>query len=342
VGSVKYQSGNLANIAGGAAVSAPWGTLQTMDSHLKTPYSEQLSFGIQRELPMHLFGEVDYVGTFGRHLLTEPDINQPSWAVLAAASSTANENSLRPYAGYSIIQQFISAGTSNYHGLQARLERRFSKLQFTAAYTFAKNLSDASSDTENNFNYSNIHANYGPAYSSNAGSSIDVRHAFVSTVVWDLPALKNQNRFVRTPLGGWQLSAIVHLQSGFYYTVTGSTLIGTRMANYIGGPGVLPDAGPNGWFNPAAFTAASQGSFGTSGAGNVEGPGMKIYNLSVTKFFSLRQEGKINLRVRADFLNAFNNVNFQSPATTITSSGFGTISSAYPSRNIQLGMKLTF
>jgi hypothetical protein len=342
VGSAQFQSGNLANIAGGAAVSAPWGTLQTMDPNLKTPYSEQVSFGIQRELPMHLFTEVDYVGSFGRHLLTEPDINQPSWSVLAAASSTANVNSLRPYAGYSIIQQFLSSGTSNYHGLQARIERRVGTVQFTAAYTFSKNLSDASSDTENNFNAFNVHAMYGPAYSSNAGSSIDVRHAFVSTVIWNLPALRNQARLVRTPLGGWQLSAIIHLQSGFYYSITGSTLIGTRLANYVGGPTQLPNAGPNGWFNPAAFTAASQGAWGTAGSGDVEGPGMKIYNLSVTKFFNIKADGKMNLRVRADFLNAFNNVNFQSPATTITSSGFGTISSAYPSRNIQLGVKLAF
>ena len=111
-------------ITGGATVSAPWGTLQTTDPHLKTPYSEQLSFGIQRELPKHLFAEVDYVGTFGRHLLTEPDINQPTWAALAAAPSTVNLNSIRPYAGYSVIQQFESVGTSNYHALQARLERR--------------------------------------------------------------------------------------------------------------------------------------------------------------------------------------------------------------------------
>jgi len=168
VGSVQYQYGNLANIAGGAAVSAPWGTIQVMDPKLKIPYSEQVSFGIQRELPLHLFGEVDYVGSFGRHLLTEPDINQPSWVVLSAASSTANENSLRPYAGYSTIQQFMSAGTSNYHGLQTRLERRVKGVFFTTAYTFAKNLSDASSDTENDFNAFNIRAMYGPAFSSNA------------------------------------------------------------------------------------------------------------------------------------------------------------------------------
>jgi hypothetical protein len=342
VGSVQYQYGNLNNITGGAAVSAPWGTLQTMDPHLKIPYSEQVSFGIQRELPQRLFAEVDYVGTFGRHLLIEPDINQPTWAVLSTASSTANVNSLRPYAGYSTIQQFLSAGTSNYHALQARVERRAGRVTFTAAYTFSKNLSDASSDTENNFDYFNIHAMYGPAYSSNAGSTVDVRHAFVSTVIWNLPELRRQSRILRAPFGGWQLSSIIHLQSGFYYSVTGSTLIGTRIADYIGGPAVLSNPGPNGWFNPAAFAAAPQGRWGTAGAGDVEGPGMQIYNLSVTKFFPIRAEGKMNLRFRADFMNAFNNVNYQSPATTITTSGFGTISSAYPPRNIQLGLKLSF
>jgi len=162
-------------------------------------------------------------------------------------------------------------------------------------------------------------------------------------VIWDLPGLKSYSPFVREPLGGWQLSAIIHLQSGFYYTITGSTsILGTRVANYIGGPGVLANAGPNGWFNPAAFAAAPQAAWGSAGAGDVEGPGMQIYNLSASKLFNIRPDGRINLRVKADFLNAFNNVNFQSPATTVTSSGFGTISSAYPSRNIQLGLKLAF
>jgi hypothetical protein len=313
-----------------------------MDPNLKVPYSEQISFGIQRDLPMHMFAEVDYVGSFGRHLLIEPDINQPSWAVLGAASSTANENYLRPYKGYSTIQQFVSQGTSNYHALQMRLERRFGHVLFTSAYTFSKNLSDASSDTENNYDWPNIHQMYGPAFSSNAGSSIDVRHAWVATLIYNLPTLKGQARYMRAPLGGWQLSGTFHVQSGFYYSVTGSTLIGTRVADYNGGPVLLPNPGANGWINPAAFAAAPQGRWGTAGPGDVEGPGMQIYNFSMTRFFNLKSDGRINLRVRGDFFNAFNCVNFQSPSLTVTTSGFGTISSAYPPRNIQLGMKLTF
>jgi hypothetical protein len=121
----------------------------------------------------------------------------------------------------------------------------------------------------------------------------------------------------------------------------GSTrILGTRPANYIGGPGVLPNPGANGWFNPAAFTAAAQGSYGTSGAGNVQGPGMQIYNLSLSKFFPMRETKSV--RFEADFFNLFNCANCQAPATTITSSGFGTIMAAYPPRNVQLSLKFQF
>src|SRR5207302_10027515 len=75
VGSAQFTSGNLADITAGASVIAPWGGVQTIDPHLKIPYSEQFSFGIQRELPKGLFAEATYVGTLGRHLLDEPDIN---------------------------------------------------------------------------------------------------------------------------------------------------------------------------------------------------------------------------------------------------------------------------
>src|SRR5581483_2831460 len=70
VSSVSYNYGNLSDITGGkASPPAPFGTLQTVQPNLKTPYSEQFSFSIQRDLPLHLFLETDYIGTLGRHLL---------------------------------------------------------------------------------------------------------------------------------------------------------------------------------------------------------------------------------------------------------------------------------
>jgi hypothetical protein len=336
VGSTQYQFGNLSNITGGATVLAPWGTIQTIDPHLKIPYSEQFSFGIQRELPWKLFAEATYVGTMAHHLLDEPDINQPSFSTLSSVPSTTPINSIRPYVGYSVIQQFESRANSNYHSLQLHMTRRAGRVMFTAGYTFSKALGTASSDTTNNFNAFNPSLLYGPL-------SFDATHVFVGTAIINLPALANRSSWLKTPLGGWQLSAVIHAQTGFPLSITGnSPIVGGRLASYVGGSALLPNPGPNGWINPAAFAAAQQGSWGTSGAGNVRGPGMQMYNLSLTKFFLLSEKHNVNLRFRGEFINAFNNVNFQAPNTNISNTDFGTITSAYPSRNIQLGVKLEF
>ena len=254
---------------------------------MKIPYSEQFSLSIQRWLPWNLDSETAYVGSLGRRLLTEPDINQPTWLSLVNAQSTANINTLRPYAGYWTIQQFQSVGTSNYHGLQVKLTRRAGNVLFNAPYKWAKNLCDSPSDTENNFNVYNRKAFYGPCYSGNAGSSVDVRHAFVGTFTWDLPKLLGRPVDLRAPLGCWQFSTITRMQSGSYYSIVGSTaILGTRLADYVGGPTTLPNRGPNGWINPAAFTSAPQARYGNSGAGNVEGPGLQLVNMSVPRMFN--------------------------------------------------------
>jgi hypothetical protein len=53
---------------------------------------------------------------------------------------------------------------------------------------------------------------------------------------------------------------------------------------------------------------------------------------------------RVNLVFRAEFFNAFNNVNFGAPARSfnITSPLFGTINSASRPREVQFGLKLEF
>jgi len=334
VGSVQFTSGNLNDITAGASVIAPWGTIQTIDPHLKIPYTQQFSFGIQREFQHGLFADVTYVGTLGRHLLDEPDLNLPTWDVVSQGTSTTNLNSIRPFQGYSTIQMFMSRVTSNYNALQVHVTRRKGNVMFTAAYTFSKNLGEASSDTANNRNPYNVKLMYGPL-------DIDATQAFVGTLIYDLPKLRQSNRWLRTPFGGWQISVVSHLQSGFANTVTGSTApISSRVADYVGGPTKFSDPGPNGWWDPAAFAVAPYNRWGTAGAGTLRGPGMEFYNASLTKFISFNE--RIRLRIRADFVNALNHTNFNDPSANRSSSSYGTITGAYPSRAINLGAKLQF
>jgi hypothetical protein len=218
---------------------------------------------------------------------------------------------------------------------------------FTSAYTFSKVLTDSSSDTETaDENAFNIKTLYGPA-------TFDVRHVFVSNAFWDLPSLRGHSSYLRHPLGGWTLGAVVHLQSGFYYTPVANNahiLSGSRLANYNGLPVTVPSTNPNatwttsssaGW-NKAAFVAPLYDVWGDASPGGLEGPGLAIYNLSLAKAFTVSERRGISLRLRADFINAFNHTNFEAPAVNASDSTFGVVSAAYPPRNIQLGLRLIF
>jgi hypothetical protein len=46
-----------------------------------------------------------------------------------------------------------------------------------------------------------------------------------------------------------------------------------------------------------------------------------------------------SFQFRGELFNAFNNVNYAPPISTVGSAGFGTITAARSGRNIQLGLK---
>jgi hypothetical protein len=330
----EFDNGNLSNPAGGApATSLPVGSISSINPNLKAAYTEQFSLGIQRELPRAIFLEATYVGGLGRHLLREPNINYPDLAGVAANPSYST-NYFVPYPGYTTLQQYQSDSTSNYHALQAFVSKRAGNVLFTASYTWSKALGDSSGEGDNSENWTNRHFNYGP-------TSYDRRHVFVSTFTWELPKLQHAAALVRHVAGAWQLSGVMRLQTGPYSAVTGNTATGTRRADYVGGPiYVTSGQNVNNWLNKAAFAAAPTGRWGNSGMGIIEGPGLQSYDLSLAKHFSLTE--RFNLRLQSDFFNAFNVANFTGLNTTITSSSFGTISSAYPPRQIQLALKLAF
>lgn len=103
---------------------------------------------------------------------------------------------------------------------------------------------------------------------------------------------------------------------------------------------LLPNPGPDGWINPAAFARAPDTRRGTSGVGIVTGPNLQLWDFSMRKQFSITE--RVKLRFQADMFNAFNRANFKAPSTTVAPGGFGTISNTGPARNIQFGLKLDF
>ena len=342
ISSPSFDNGNISNPSGGTpSTAALLGSINSIDPNLDIAYSMNFSVGVQRELPKGFFVEANYVGNLGRHLIRQPDINQPSFAALTAnlpanGGPNVNTNALRPYKGFTQILYRLSDANSNYHGMQLYAAKRKGDLELTASYTWSKVLTDTSGNGdavdvgEDPFNR---HSNYGPA-------SFDRRNIFVTTYNYRVPFFRNMKGVGGAVLSGWEISGITRYQSGAYFTVTGNTAIGTRRADYVGGPVLLASKGPDGWINPAAFAAAPPTRRGNSGAGNVQGPNLETFDFSLRKQFSINE--RFNLRFQADMFNAFNRANFRAPSTVVTTGGFGTITTTGPARNIQFGLKLNF
>src|SRR5215813_6739811 len=341
--SSQLENGNLANLAAArASAVAPFGDINAIDPHLVVPYQMGYSLSVQRELPWGIFGDIAYVGNVARHLIRQPDINQPTFDALAAnqllpTAQRLSTNALRPYKGYSAILYRLSESNSNYNALQVYATKRKGDLSFTVSYTWSKALADNSGNGDNiqagedPFNRSYY---YGPA-------SFDRHHIFVTTYTYRLPFFGKSQALLRNALGGWEASGITRWQTGQYLTPTGSTAIGTRRSDYLGGDISQQGADPLvEWFNKAAFANAPPTRRGTAGVGMIEAPGRYLWDLSLRKKFSVAET--VKLQFQADFFNSFNFLNLNNPNTITSSNAFGSIGESAPGRNVQLGLKLTF
>src|SRR5262249_7298267 len=130
ISSASLENGNLAALASAkAAAPAPFANIDSIATNLKVAYTMNYSLGVQHELPKGIFVEATYVGNQGRHLLRQPDINQPSFADLRAnqalpSAQRLTTNALRPYKGFSQIRMRLSDSTSNYNALQLYAAKR--------------------------------------------------------------------------------------------------------------------------------------------------------------------------------------------------------------------------
>jgi hypothetical protein len=97
-----------------------------------------------------------------------------------------------------------------------------------------------------------------------------------------------------------------------------------QRANQIGDPfsGVSHSFSKSGvqWVNPAAFTDAAPGTFGTSPHNGYYGPGFATVDFSVVKNTKVTE--RIATQLRIEMFNLFNRTNLAPPSNTL-GSGFG-------------------
>jgi hypothetical protein len=340
----QFDTGNLGTLTSAAANNTGLQAgINAIDPLNKNPYTWQYSFGVQRQLPKNVLFEINYVGNVAHHQLRTPNVNFPDLAPVVANANGSNAissvNYFNPYKGFTSIGSNRFDSNYNYNSLQMFASKRKGIVTFTIAYTFSKALGDSNGTNTTLENWRDLNYNYG-------NLSNDRRHAFVASFVIQAPDLRGHNFVLREVAGGWQVSGVARLQSGGYFNVQSTSLLGlgTVRADRVGSIPVYinNNAGLNGYVSKGSFVATPKTAarFGNSGNSAIVGPGLAQTDATLSKFFPITE--RVRMKFQADLFNVLNRTNFSGLNLNASNTNFGTVSGAHPPRQMQLGLKLQF
>jgi hypothetical protein len=305
--------------------------------------TEAWNFSIQHELTPNMLVTVAYVGSETYDL---PIQDQRNPGIYAAGGLRTT------YPQYASVMQLISLGTSSHNGVHLTFEKRFSHgLQITSNYAWSKTL-DIQSNADAQA-YSPIDDAFNLRWNHGI-SDLNFPRLWVTNLVWLSPTLKSHGPLVSAILGSWQPSAIVTLNSGRPFSVTGgcngnNNSLGGQSADradLTGQPLNLHSGSQNSWvaeyFNTAAFQCNAPGTFGNEPRNYLTGPALDNSDIGVDKDFHFKERYRIEFRW--EMFNAFNTPHFALPGTNPSSTAaFGKIvSTASPGRIMQGGLKFHF
>ena len=362
---------------GGAVPGNPFAgaIMFVWDKTVQPALDQEWNLTVQQEVTPTTTVQIGYVAQKANHLMVPMPYLQKQLVNGVATTPFYFQDNPALINVLSNVSGTASVGYMNYNSLQAVVQKRISNgLQGQVAYTWSHCLTNnsgyygiggqAAGATSASPYYQNL---YNPAgdYASCYYNANNIVSIFAT---YDLPVGQgkqfgaNMNPVVNQVVGGWQASTIISTHTGFPLAIgdnDGDTT-GT------GGRGARPDCGvqqvfkrsrlaPNfggyQWMSPAGFSDPAPGHFGNCPAqGPIVGPGYFNADIGLMKNFHFTEAAY--LQFRADFLNAFNNVNLGHPDTNFstTSTTFGQIGPqtapgqpiTQPARNIQFALKVYF
>ncbi len=318
--------------------------------HIKPTYVQQWNLSWQRQLTGNWLATVNYLGNKTSHYWLGRELNP---AVPIAGATTGNTNARRVLslidaakgAPYATIAETDDGSNASYNGLLVSLQHRFGN-HFTdlANYTWSHcfNEGDVNGDLT------------GPLYEipnnrrANRGNcAYDRRHVFNNSFVVTGPHFTS--KAAQAIAGDWQLSGILSVSSGAWFTVSlgrDNSLTGVNLdrPNVVGN-WVLPNRTVNKWFDTSAFQAAPAGTFGNLGRTNILGPKYVFCDFGLSRLFPIHEAKK--LEFRAEAFNAINHANLDGTNASalhmaMSDPKFGTITATGDPRILQFALKLMF
>jgi hypothetical protein len=365
----QMQQGYAVGLASPANFDPKKVTSRYIPKNFATGYVQSYFFGIQQQLPWGMMMDLAYVGNKGTHLQVLADYNQAIPCLNAGGVGCAAYQSRRPITTFGDIEIAYGGNSSSYNSLQAKVEKRVGALYLLNSFTWGRTFDLASGhlETSNNdnsrVNFANPRGDYGP-------SGYDQPINNTTSIVYDLPYGHGRrygsksNGVVNALLGGWQTTIINTMTSGlpFNFTYSSSTsnqlyttdLVTFRPQLTLGTANIKAPASKrvktatalNGYLDKTYLAIPSVALGNTSPYGNVSRNKLRSYayfntDLGLHKAFNLWSESS-KFDFRAEAFNVLNHVNYQAPDGNISNGSFGTITSAYPPRQLQLAAKIIF
>jgi len=317
---------------------------------------------VQRELGTNMLVDVAYVGNRADDQLLFANFNQ---ALPNNSAGTIPLQARRPIPQFADITYSFNGGKSRYHAFQGKVEwRARAGLTALSSLTLSRAQDNGAGSLENpngNFpapqDFYNMDADFGlSAYHQPYNST--------TSVIWDVPVgrdrqlLGEAGALVDAILGGWQIAGINSVYSGdpvtFTYTAAPAFQVSGIQQDFRGANNYRPNVtgdplAPEGertisnYFNRTNVVIPTDPSqpFGNAERNSVRGPLFWQIDLVASKRFTMPwPQG--TLEFRAEFFNLLNRTNFRAPNGNRSAAGFGTITSTYDPRQIQLGVKVNF
>jgi hypothetical protein len=326
----------------GVIAPAPNQGFFTVPRATPIPFVHSYSFTIQRQLPGAIIADLAYVGTLGRRIPGQRELN---YALPGTGAGGLAFN--RAFGRTASVAERANAYNNNYNSLQINVQRRFTNgLGFGGAYTWSRALGVG--DDQPGFTIPGFvrERHYGPA-------GFDRTHMVTINHLWEVPFGKGKPYLNSGAgawiLGGWQLNGILRFVTGAPFSITanagpcncpgnGNFADVVRATSTLGGvgPGQL-------YFDTGAFAAPAANSFGNAGRNIVRGPGFGNYDFSVFRMFPIRERAR--LEFRSEFYNLTNTPRFGNPVGNVNAGNFGQITGTLNGegeRDIQFALRLVF
>ena len=344
-----YSTASLSALAPGA-----------INPKLSNAYTESYNLNLQQQLGQGVLMEIGFIGSEGKHLRLQRNINQyiyPGGVQRRPFAALSTTSTIRPGSNLGNISYIDSDSLSNYNALWFTVRKALAHgLQVNSTYTWSKSQdlnslgSQGGSSLQDNFN---PRGNYGL-------SDFDARNHFVFSGTWNLPFHGNRLK------EGWLLANITQLQSGnplnvvttSTYNGVSGTIRPTLVGRYTTGRRATLANGNVPFIQGTACATLTAGctfyaqptGFGNLHRNALTGPGFADSDVSLEK--STKIAGEAALVLRVDAFDMLNHVNFGNPnlsASGAATSTFGQISStrtavgdAGSSRQLQFAMRFEF